>query len=152
MHSYTSCVLISVRLHSLSFASCSLFTACAHSVSNPFFTYSEIFLRKEGDSTYIRTRPVYSFQSAYIRCRSHPAHFSLRALIPFRIPFFYLFRDFLRKEGDSNPRYLLGTHAFQACTLNHSDIFPMITKKARRFDEPFMRLTRFERATPTSAG
>ena len=29
-----------------------------------------------------------------------------------------------RKEGDSNPRYLLGTHAFQACTLNHSDIFP----------------------------
>src|SRR5439155_12788443 len=26
-----------------------------------------------------------------------------------------------RRGGDSNPRYLLGTHAFQACSLSHSD-------------------------------
>jgi hypothetical protein len=29
-----------------------------------------------------------------------------------------------RREGDSNPRYLLGMHAFQACALNHSAISP----------------------------
>jgi hypothetical protein len=29
-----------------------------------------------------------------------------------------------RREGDSNPRYLLGIHAFQACALNHSAISP----------------------------
>ena len=29
-----------------------------------------------------------------------------------------------RREGDSNPRYFLGTHAFQACALNHSAISP----------------------------
>src|SRR5579884_1301066 len=29
-----------------------------------------------------------------------------------------------RREGDSNPRYCLGTHAFQACALNHSAISP----------------------------
>ena len=29
-----------------------------------------------------------------------------------------------RREGDSNPRYLLGTHAFQACALNHSATSP----------------------------
>jgi hypothetical protein len=26
--------------------------------------------------------------------------------------------------GDSNPRYLLGTHAFQACALDHSATHP----------------------------
>ena len=31
-----------------------------------------------------------------------------------------------RREGDSNPRYFLGTHAFQACALNHSAISPTI--------------------------
>ncbi len=31
-----------------------------------------------------------------------------------------------RREGDSNPRYFLGTHAFQACALNHSAISPSI--------------------------
>ena len=29
-----------------------------------------------------------------------------------------------RREGDSNPRCFLGTHAFQACALNHSAISP----------------------------
>src|SRR2546421_7533347 len=29
-----------------------------------------------------------------------------------------------RRERDSNPRYFLGTHAFQACALNHSAISP----------------------------
>ena len=29
-----------------------------------------------------------------------------------------------RREGDSNPRYLLSNHAFQACALNHSAISP----------------------------
>lgn len=29
-----------------------------------------------------------------------------------------------RREGDSNPRCLVSTHAFQAWTLNHSDISP----------------------------
>src|ERR1700693_4838289 len=29
-----------------------------------------------------------------------------------------------RRGGDSNPRYLLGTHAFQACSLSHSDTSP----------------------------
>ena len=29
-----------------------------------------------------------------------------------------------RREGDSNSRYFLGTHAFQACALNHSAISP----------------------------
>ena len=29
-----------------------------------------------------------------------------------------------RREGDSNPRYFLGTHALQACALNHSAISP----------------------------
>ena len=29
-----------------------------------------------------------------------------------------------RREGDSNPRYLLGIHAFQACALNRSAISP----------------------------
>ena len=38
-----------------------------------------------------------------------------------------------RKDGDSNPRYrLTGTHAFQACTLNHSDIFPNTNAKKNR--------------------
>jgi hypothetical protein len=30
----------------------------------------------------------------------------------------------LRRERDSNPRYLLGTYAFQAYTFDHSDISP----------------------------
>ena len=30
-----------------------------------------------------------------------------------------------RRERDSNPRYFLGTHAFQACALNHSAISPL---------------------------
>src|SRR5450759_3283580 len=30
-----------------------------------------------------------------------------------------------RRERDSNPRYLLGIHAFQACALNHSAISPL---------------------------
>jgi hypothetical protein len=29
-----------------------------------------------------------------------------------------------RMGGDSNPRYLLGTHAFQACALDHSATHP----------------------------
>lgn len=29
-----------------------------------------------------------------------------------------------RRGGDSNPRYLLGIHAFQACALNHSATSP----------------------------
>ena len=36
-----------------------------------------------------------------------------------------------RREGDSNPRCLLGTHAFQACTLNHSDTSPNKFKKQK---------------------
>ena len=35
----------------------------------------------------------------------------------------------LRRERDSNPRYLLGTHAFQACTFDHSDISPKKTRQ-----------------------
>jgi hypothetical protein len=31
-----------------------------------------------------------------------------------------------RREGDSNPRYLLGIHAFQACALNHSATSPRV--------------------------
>ena len=31
-----------------------------------------------------------------------------------------------RREGDSNPRYLLSTHAFQACALNHSATSPRV--------------------------
>jgi hypothetical protein len=31
-----------------------------------------------------------------------------------------------RRERDSNPRYCLGTHAFQACALNHSAISPAV--------------------------
>ena len=34
-----------------------------------------------------------------------------------------------RREGDSNPRCLVSTHAFQAWTLNHSDISPKETIK-----------------------
>ena len=30
----------------------------------------------------------------------------------------------IRREGDLNPRYLVSTHAFQACTLNRSVISP----------------------------
>ena len=37
-----------------------------------------------------------------------------------------------RREGDSNPRYFLGTHAFQACALNHSAISPSIYLQALR--------------------
>jgi hypothetical protein len=29
-----------------------------------------------------------------------------------------------RRERDSNPRWVLATHAFQACALNHSAISP----------------------------
>ena len=29
-----------------------------------------------------------------------------------------------RRGGDSNPRYVLRTHAFQACSLSHSDTSP----------------------------
>ena len=34
-----------------------------------------------------------------------------------------------RRGGDSNPRYLLGTHAFQACSLNHSDTPPQFERE-----------------------
>ena len=30
-----------------------------------------------------------------------------------------------RRGGDSNPRYLLSIHAFQACALNHSATSPL---------------------------
>src|ERR1700737_575651 len=38
-----------------------------------------------------------------------------------------------RRGGDSNPWYLLGTHAFQACSLSHSDTSPM---GGREYDRP----------------
>ena len=55
-----------------------------------------------------------------------------------------------RREGDSNPRYLLGMHAFQACALNHSAISPPETKLWPRvpsdaiFFRPAGSLTRSE--------
>ncbi len=39
-----------------------------------------------------------------------------------------------RSEGDSNPRYLLGTHDFQSCTFDHSVIAPWVI--ARRPGTP----------------
>lgn len=33
--------------------------------------------------------------------------------------------------GDSNPRYLLGKHAFQACALDHSATHPEVACTAR---------------------
>ena len=41
-----------------------------------------------------------------------------------------------RREGDSNPRYCLGTHAFQACALNHSAISPPSRLNLKKFDLP----------------
>src|SRR5713101_7570888 len=37
-----------------------------------------------------------------------------------------------RRGGDSNPRYLLGTHAFQACSLSHSDTSPGAQRIAKQ--------------------
>lgn len=44
---------------------------------------------------------------------------------------------FSRKEGDSNPRYLVGTHPFQGCTLNRSDIFPNSNKTVSQKEKKF---------------
>src|SRR5665213_1787350 len=41
-----------------------------------------------------------------------------------------------RREGDSNPRYLLGIHAFQACALNHSAISPCAVKSGNSGNHP----------------
>ena len=59
---------------------------------------------------------------------------------------------FYRKEGDSNPRILKkGLTVFETARFDHSRIFPM--KNAIRLKNLYVaRLTRFERATSTSAG
>ena len=36
-----------------------------------------------------------------------------------------------RRGGDSNPRYVLRTHAFQACSLSHSDTSPGVGKSSQ---------------------
>jgi hypothetical protein len=52
-----------------------------------------------------------------------PVWMAWRRVIIFSPLFVWLVSDW-RREGDSNPRYLLGIHAFQACALNHSAISP----------------------------
>ncbi len=37
-----------------------------------------------------------------------------------------------RRERDSNPRWVLATHAFQACALNHSAISPPINRNLNK--------------------
>ena len=53
-----------------------------------------------------------------------------------------------RRERDSNPRYCLGTHAFQACALNHSAISPPIRI---HFRSDFSRLQYFSESNLQSA-
>ncbi len=102
-HSKTSCFLLSARLRSLSATSCRLLLA----------------LLSLNDET---RRSPHSLLETMRVCPANSQR--LKNMEVFKSYVSNPSNEEKRREGDSNPRCLLGTHAFQACTLNHSDISP----------------------------
>src|ERR1700709_439842 len=64
---------------------------------------------------------IWFVEFAFIRCIYLSSVVISRSTCPSEFP-----KSEWRRERDSNPRYCLGTHAFQACALNHSAISPTV--------------------------
>ena len=103
--------------------------------------------RKEGDSPCARKHPCLLASGACTRFRPHPAG-SSSPLLGARSgsnPLTFPQHPLSGKRGIRTPGTQKGSTVFETVRIDHSRIFPYAAISRTR-------LTRFERATPTSAG